>query len=349
MTKIQKHIEIVRSSIPALSSMSLKSATAILDVLKQHYQVVGITTVNSPRDLEKLIANRPDLVFMGMKYVPSLEVGKKTWISGQLTKHGITHTGSPERAIKYEQNKPFAKQCLMDAGFQTSPYLVVKDPETLVNTDISLRFPLFVKPTCLGAGQGVDEYSIVHNSSELYKKVVSIIETFHVDALIEEYLPGCEFSVAILKKRNDNTLLAMPIEMHPGADINGDHILSNALKAGELETPVSIVAEGALKEQLKALAIGVFTTIGARDYGRIDIKLDALGVPNFLEANLIPSIINNSGNFQKSTRMNMGITYEDMLLHIVNLAFDRVPKLSAEESSEAIAASLDHSSTMQTR
>ena len=340
MAKIQKHIEIVRSNTRGLSSMSIKSATAIAEVLAKHYESVRLTNIDAIDDLKMLVLRKPDLVFLGMKYVPSSLDGKKIWISGYLKDHDITHTGSAERAVKYEQNKPFAKQCLIEAGLSTSPYFVFKAGDILEEENIKLTFPLFVKPTCLGAGQGVDEHSIVYNFNELRTKVDSIINTFKVDALVEEYLPGREFSVAVLKQRESEDFMAMPIEMHPGADVNGDRILSNALKAGEIETPVSQLSEGVLKQKLTELAYGVFKTLGARDYGRIDIKLSTVGAPNFLEANLIPSIINNSGNFQKACLINNGISYEDMLLHIVGLAFDRVETVKTLDDTDGLAAIL---------
>src|SRR5882757_4540390 len=96
--KIQKHIEIIRSTITSLSSLSLESCDALYVVLKRHYAKVGVSTVNSLADLERLVAKQPDLVFMGMKYVPGDAVvsGRpvpETWVSSYLDYHGISYTG----------------------------------------------------------------------------------------------------------------------------------------------------------------------------------------------------------------------------------------------------------------
>lgn len=83
------------------------------------------------------------------------------------------------------------------------------------------------------------------------------------------------------------------------------------------------VADGNLRNSISVLALSVFRALGARDYGRIDIRLDANGVPNFLEANLIPSLIEKYGNFPKACMMNRGLGYEEMILKITDLAINR--------------------------
>lgn len=331
--KIQKHIEIVRSSTPALSSMSLKSSDALLKLLKAHYTTVNVSTVNTVLDLNALVLKNPDLVFVGMKYVPGLLPGNKVWIAGHLEKHGIAHTGSPKRAIQFEQNKPLAKQQVLDADVKTSPYVVVKKGRAIDAADIELRFPLFVKPANLGAGQGVDDNSVVHTLNELNAKTKSVHANHATDALVEEYLPGREFSVAVLKNEHSDDLMVMPLELIAGPNIHGDRVLSEELKSAPLETPTAPVADGKLRSMLIDLAANAFVALGARDYGRIDIRLDANGTPHFLEANLIPCLIRGSGNFPKACVMNIGMDYDAMILHIVRLGLTR----SAEKTADPIA------------
>jgi D-alanine-D-alanine ligase len=323
--KAQTHIEIVRSTIPSLSSMGQKSCDSLYALLKKHYTTVGVSIVNTPQDLASLAAKQPDLVFMGMKYVLDPFSGSKIWISSYLEQAGIPHTGSRRDAIELEQEKPLAKQCVLNAGVKTSPYVVVKKGEPARVTHAELVFPLFVKPSGLGAGKGVDEASVVHTAAELQAKVASLANEFGSDALVETYLSGREFSVAVLKRLESDELMTMPLELVAGADEHGDRILSHKLKSAPLETPVFPVTDAALRDKLMALAADAFTAIGGRDYGRIDIRLDAAGVPHFLEANLIPCIIEGSGNFPKACVMNINMGYEAMIMHIVQLALARGP------------------------
>lgn len=321
--KIQKSIEIVRSSFPTLSSMSQKSCDALYKVLKAHYATVGVSIVNDVADLDRLVAKQPDLVFMGMKYVPGLLPGTKVWISEYLDQHHIDHTGSPKNAIEFEQNKPLAKHRVAAAGVNTSPYMVIKKGDTLDITKSMLRFPMFVKPVDLGAGVGVDENSVVRNLDELNSKVASLAADYGANALVEEFLTGREYSVAVLKEEYSDDLVAMPLELVASPNAHGHRILSHELKSAPLETPVFPVTDLRVRAILIDLAIKAFTALGARDYGRIDIRMDEAGVPHFLEANLIPCLIRGSGNFPKACVMNIDMDYETMILHIVRLGLAR--------------------------
>jgi hypothetical protein len=93
---LHKRIEIVSSTEKGLSSMGRESREAIFRVLKKHYADVRITLINNVSDLEALVVRTPDLVFLGVKFIPKhVALGfhdeDKIWISEYLTRHGITH------------------------------------------------------------------------------------------------------------------------------------------------------------------------------------------------------------------------------------------------------------------
>ncbi len=321
MIKTNKHIEIVRSSQSGLSSLSLASSQMILAVLKRHYTTAGVTTVNNQADLQALVAKQPDLVFMGMKYLPG--PAGPIWLSSFLDQHDIPHTGSSQSAIQFELNKSLAKRRVLEAGLKTACFEVIKNHQS--PTDIGLSFPLFVKPTSLGGGEGIDEASVVNNLPQLAAKVAALQQRYSTDVLIEEYLPGREFSVAILKDKVSHEFMAMPLELVAPANSLGDCFLSQSIKSLDQETFLP-VAESAIRTQVTNLALEVFTALGARDYGRIDIRLDAKGEPHFLEANLIPSLLRDYGNFPKACWLNIGMDYQTMILHIVDLGLNRATR-----------------------
>lgn len=324
--KIQKHIEIVRSTITELTSLGIESCDAMQSLLIKHYASVGVSVVNSESDLELLVAKRPDLVFLGVKFIPSNADAagetSKIWISSFLSEKGITHTGSEQHAIAYESSKPLAKQRVSDAGIKTAPFVVVAADQTYAGADMTLQFPLFVKPASLGGGCGIDTDSVVHNAADLAQKVASIQTKHNADSLIEEYLTGREFSVSILYDEDSKALIAMPIELVAQEDSHGDRMLSKQVKSSNQET-VLAVTDPRLRSLVNDVAMRAFEALGARDYGRIDLRLDSAGTPHFLEANLIPSLIKGYGSFPKACMLNEGMGYEDMMLHIVRLGLSR--------------------------
>ena len=331
--KLNSHIEIVRSTRGNLSSLSSRSAVAILKVLQEYYATVGITIVNTKEDLDNLVLLSPDLVFLGMKYVPDdySTTNEKIWLQEYLHNEGISTTGSKSSAHRIELDKAQAKQCAVDAGLITSPFYVSNHNKSTNTTKSVLNFPMFVKPTNMGGGSGIDSFSVVHNDFQLDSKIASISSQHSADSLVEQFLPGREFSVAVLYEKTTGVLYTMPLEIIAPKNIDGDRVLSAEIKNADSETTLA-VDNGKLRDSITMLALNVFRALGARDYGRIDIRLDANGVPNFLEANLIPSLIEKYGNFPKACIMNRGLGFENMILKITELALSRTPEFSIKVS-----------------
>ncbi len=331
MKKLNKHIEIVCSATTYLSSMSQASRDAVLEVLSKHYAKVGITIVNNLSDLEALVATRPDLVFLGMKFVPTdqalgMEDPKKIWIAKYLDDYGIANTGSDHFAHELELNKPMAKQRVTQAGLKTAPSFVAAQSKLLRSEDVTLAYPVFIKPTNRGGGLGIDSDSVAHNYEQLKAKVNAIATNLGSDSLVEEYLPGREFSVAILKDELSGEFALMPLELIAPLDERGERLLSEAVKSSDTETAIRVTDE-AVKSKITSLAINAFYALGAREYGRVDIRLDKSGIPHFLEANLLPSLIRGYGNFPKACFLNGGLDFEPMILSIVRLALVRDVKV----------------------
>ncbi|MEO5627611.1 MAG: D-alanine--D-alanine ligase [Candidatus Saccharimonadales bacterium] len=328
MQKINKHIQIIRTTVPGLSSLSSASAEAIQAALAKHYRMVQITIVNDIKDLEQLVSCKPDLVFTGIKYLLG-RLGRKIWIADYLEEHNLLHTGSPKRAIQFEQSKQLAKRCVQAAGLKTAGFKVVREGQLPV--DFVLEFPVFVKPTSLGGGQGINPDSVVHSHRQLKRKLAEL----NCDALVESYLAGREFSVAILRNEGSHVLVAMPIELVAPLNHNGDRILGQAVKTADSEV-VSRVEDNFTRLLLCDFATRAFKALGGQDYGRIDIRMDSQGEPHFLEANLIPSLIEDYGSFPRACQLNQGIGYQQMILRIVSLGLngtDRIPLNFALSSS----------------
>lgn len=324
MEKINKHIEIVRSTRKGLSSLGAPSCAAIYSILSKHYSDVGITIINTLDDLDNLVELKPDLVFLGMKYVPddNDDNGDKIWLQEYLQENGIASTGSSSIAHRLELDKSLAKQCAVDAGLVTSPFYVARQNAIELENHVTLTFPLFVKPTDRGGGLGVDSYSVVHNISQLDTKIASISFNHNADSLIEQYLPGREFSVAILFDDKTGVIYTMPLEIVAPKNIDGDRVLSASVKTADTEETIPIT-DKKLSDSISILALSIFRAMGARDYGRIDIRLDDEGIPNFLEANLIPSLLDHYGNFPKACMMHRELGHEEMILKITELALNR--------------------------
>lgn len=327
MSKINKHIIIVRSNIPKLSSMGLLSADMILATLRQRYSHVSLLHVDSFSDLKYLVQKRPDLVLLGVKYVPvhdnSSKKDKKVWLADFLNDNGINFIGSPGSAVEASFNKHQAKQLVAAAGLPTAKFFLAKPGDFLHGDELPLPFPIFVKPPCEGGGRGIGADSVVHSYKEFNAKVCFIFDEFGTPALVEEYLSGREFSVALLASDN-LSIIAMPLELITDQNINGDRLLSGDVKASDNEKAIA-VDEPDLKQRLIDKAVQIFNILGARDYARIDIRMDYQGKLHFLEANLIPGIAdhNFTSYFNRACRLNCDMGYEAVIHGLVDIGLTR--------------------------
>jgi len=322
--KINKYIEIVGASNSRLNAMNKKSRINVLQALEQRYEKVEVTLVDTLEDLENLVAKKPDLVVLGMKLIllepeKGYDDSAKLWLPDYFSEHGINFTGSETEALRLENNKPGAKQHILDAGIKSAAYFIstIKNPIFAH----SLTFPLFIKPSNRGGSKGIDEHSVVYTQEDLVTKIEFIHSEYSSDALVEEFLSGREFSVAVMEDALTSDLVAMPIEILSPTDSNGNRYLSAAVKKADSET-VAAVSDHAVKRAVIDFAIDVFTSLGGRDYGRIDVRLNAAGVPCFIEANLIPGL-SNHGYLSRCLFINNQMSYDEMMFAIVDLGLKR--------------------------
>jgi len=304
--------------------MGHDSRLTIKAALSTRYTKVGITVVDDFAGLKQLVAKKPDLVILGMKFIllnasKGFDDSQKIWLPDYLEEHGIAVTGSDSKALSLEYDKHAAKQTVINAGLESPKYFVSR----IVAPDIqhSLHFPLFVKPSNRGDSKGVDDKSLIYSEQDLVSKIASIHADLNSDALIEEYLPGKEFSVGIVRQPYSDKLLALPVEIVIPINKQGDRFLSEAIKQADTEEVVA-VDDPELRERLNLLAIGVFNALGSRDYGRIDMRLDLSGDPSFIEANLMPGL-SNHGYLYKCFDLNGRIAYSDMITLITELGLER--------------------------
>lgn len=316
-------IEIVRTENQRFSSMGVESSLKMLEILKSKYENVGVTIVNNAADLDTLVQKKPDLVFLGLKKLPAhmdTEDSDYVWISEFLDDNNVSYTGSSQQATSLDYNKELAKAMVRTGGLATADSFTAKPGDYTYAADLPLPFPLFIKPLDIGAGKGVDAASVVRSYSEFQAKVSSIYDKYQSVSLVETYLPGREFSVAILDGHNGSEPLLMPIEIVTDENERGDRILGSRIKAEDNEVVVG-VDDPILRSRLRRLSHDIYSLLGARDYGRIDLRMDAHGSIHFLEANFMPGP--GTRYFAGACKINEDMEYEDVLESIVELGLAR--------------------------
>ncbi len=323
--KINKHIEIARTTNRKFSSMGAKACQRIVDGLSQRYDNVGVTIVNNLPDLDSLIARQPDLVFLGLKRLPYAgdlfdESIADVWLSEHLEQSGINYTGATVSAMKMDFNKERAKARVRLADLPTAHSFVAIPGQYPTVHDLPLPFPLFIKPLNGGGSKGIGIDSVVRNYAEFQAKVEAVYIINNSSSLVEQYLEGREFSVAIMDSHFPDSPLVMPIEIITTENSRGDRILGSTVKFDDNELVVTI-DDSATHTAVSTLAEDVYRTLGGRDLGRIDIRMDSEGKAHFLEANFMPAP--GTRYFAGAFEANEGTTYEEILFNLVHVALAR--------------------------
>ncbi|MDC3221574.1 D-alanine--D-alanine ligase [Gammaproteobacteria bacterium] len=292
----------------------------ILDILSNSYLKVIVTHILAKKDLIALVERKPDLVFSGIKYFSFINentcLHEVIWLNDYLDEHHIAYIGSNRRALENEYNKSSAKKIMQQANIKTANFFVTSPNEYNNEQLLPLPFPLFIKPVAGGDSIGIDQQSVVTDFAGFQKKVLSIYNNHNLSALVETYLTGKEYSVAILNNWMTNTITTMPIEIIPKSDHHKYPILDCDIKRNDSEQVVAVL-DLKMREKLSTLATNAFKVLNGRLFGRIDIKLDQEGVLHFIEANLMPGL--KKGYFYRACCLNQKMTYEDMILTITNI------------------------------
>lgn len=310
-TKTDRHIAVITTNADKLNETgfgSRQTSRIICDHIRERYGHVTFHEITDASALNLIIEKKPDLVVLCSKYVLDSDQSSRIWFSEFFDQHGVAYTGSDRFALEFDSNKSKAKTVLLNAGIATANFFLTYPNQYETEEQLPLSMPLFIKPLDAANGNGIDEHSIVNSFADYTKKVARLSALYSATCLVEEILPGREFTVAILAGTDAQPDLVMPIEIIPPVNDKGDRVLGFAEKCSN-EEEIRPVTEP-LFSAISALAVAAFTALGARDFGRIDIKLDQMGVPHFLEANLVPGMTPKTSYFPRS--FGLSITSENM-------------------------------------
>ncbi len=303
---------------------SVETAAGIARILSASWRESRLAVVNSGTDLAALASDRPDLVFSGINYVPRDDgagAHERLWVSQVMAGAGINFTGSERPVLELVLDKARTKEVLQRCGIPTARYFTATPGEYRCASELPVAPPLFVKPLCEGDGRGIGPDSIARSYEDYERKVQAICEEWGQPAIAETYLDGREFTVARLGGTDADPNL-MPLELVVEAVEDGGRILGFQAKKDNREL-VLAVPEGALRDELLSVSGRAFKALGNRDYGRIDLRMDAQGRLNVLEANFIPGLTDRYSYLPLACGMYSGMRYEETITEIARTAFTR--------------------------
>jgi D-alanine-D-alanine ligase len=279
-----------------------------------------------PAELMKFFRrNRVDMVF-------NIAEGKRgkfreSEVPAILDYLDIPYTGSSTFSLALALNKYLTKKILKAENIPTPEFQLFSTGSESLNPQ--LRFPLIVKPNCEGSAKGINKSNVVKNAKELYNKVKEVIDLYHQDALVEEFIEGRELTVGILENGKVTILPVMEIDFSNCRD-SGEFFYSWRMKEFQGNRELGLIPEffcparldKDIEERVKEVAFRTHRAVGCLDISRTDIRLDRFNTPYVLEINPLPGLDPKESNFPLMAYA-AGMNYEDLIEAILLSAHER--------------------------
>ncbi len=276
----------------------------------------------------KFTETKPDIVFNIAEGFNG--VSREAQIPAMLDMLEIPYTGSDPLTLTTCLDKARTKEVLSYYKVPNARFVIADSPAGISNLD--LKYPLIVKPVSEGSGKGIFSTSFVESKTDLTREVERITSEYGQSALIEEFLPGREFTVAVLGNGSDAEVLPVveinyrdfPDDFIPIYSYEAKWILDtkeNPLDVFHCPARISPELEMAIKENV----LKSYNILRCRDWSRIDVRLDDNGVPNIIEVNPLPGILpdpEENSCYPKAAR-TAGINYNDMINKVLFAAAKR--------------------------
>ena len=205
-------------------------------------------------------------------------------------------------------------------GVRTPKYFVADRGMNGLNYD-SMKFPLIVKPRHEGSSKGIFDDSVVSNRKELRDRIEKIIKTYQQSALVEEFISGMEFTVLVIGNGHPKALPSVQIEILGKVQLGNLTYTSRRLDNTDVDCICPAKISRVLEKKIGAVAIKAYQTVGCRDFGRVDIRVDSKGCPYVLEVNPLPSL--SPEDIFPPVAVASGMTYDELVVKIIDIALKR--------------------------
>jgi D-alanine-D-alanine ligase len=310
------------------------SAKAIAGALVECGHTVDILGVHGTdvyATLSRLGANKPDLLFNLCESMDG-EAANEPTFAGLLDLFRIPYTGADLIALALCLHKQRTKDVLVAHGVPTPPYRYLATPEDLADPSLdALAYPYFVKLVHEDASLGITEANVARDAAALRARARELMAEYHQGVLVEQYVAGREVNVTVFGWRDE--LRVLPIHEIDFSDMPSDRpkIVSYAAKwdpehvdyAGTTSVPLR-GASAEVVAEIERVARATYRALDLRDYGRVDLRVDAQGVAWVIDVNPNPDISLDAGCARAAAAA--GMSYPQMVGAIADIALRRISR-----------------------
>lgn len=292
-----------------------------IDAIEETLQSLGYRT-DRIGSLQKLVmrlaaGERWDLVFNIAEGMYGY--GREAAVPALLEAYRIPYTFSDPLVLSLTLHKGMTKRVIRDLGIPTPDFAIV---ETAADIEtIELDFPVFAKPVAEGTSKGVSDASLVTAHRDLLNVCRDLMLRYKQPVLVENYLPGREFTVGIVGTGEDvRAVGVMEVMLNEHAERD---VYSYTNKQQYEERVQYRLADDAMADRARETALAAWRGLGCRDGGRVDVRADASGNPNFLEVNPLAGLHPKHSDLPIMCTL-AGISYQALLDMITRSALKRL-------------------------
>ena len=239
-----------------------------------------------PRVLSDLM---PDLVFNVAEGLTGLN--REAQVPALCELLDIEFTGSDAACMAISLNKATAKRLVASEGIRTPAFLVLRSGDETLPSDFV--FPAIVKPIAEGSSKGILEKQVAETPDELRRITKALLARYRQPVLAEAFLPGREFTVAMLGEKDPRVLPIMEIVFTDRSERFPIYSFKSKFENVGVENKVPCDVSKDLYRELERVAKASFAALGCRDIARVDLRLDASGNVHFIECNPLPGMAPN--------------------------------------------------------
>ncbi|MBI4994580.1 ATP-grasp domain-containing protein [Candidatus Peregrinibacteria bacterium] len=294
-----------------------------INMISESIQSLGFEAVKigNSRDLLNKINNLDvDIVFNIAEGVTGRN--RESEVPVILEMMGMPFIGSDGLSLALGLDKVMAKKVFIAENIPTPRFFTIDDAKANLYQLENLNFPLIVKPQYEGSSKGMSESSKVDNIEQLRKQISYIVKTYKQPAIIEEFISGSEYTVAIIGNKNPEVFHPVQIEIEGELDL-GDKFYT--FERVSRDAPLRYICnenmDKTLKDKLMVLALKTYRAVDCRDFGRVDFRVDKKGNPYVLEINPLPAL--SSADVFMCLADYLKIPYKEMIRRILDAAFQR--------------------------
>jgi len=257
-------------------------------------------------------------------------VGREAQVPCLLDAFRIPYTFSDPLLLTVTLHKATTKRLLRDLDIPTADFMLVDSVDEL--DDVPLEFPLFVKPVAEGTSKGITADSRVCSRQELETACSGLIAKYRQAVLVEEFLPGREFTVGVIGTGAEAQVIGV-MEIFLGQEAE-PLVYSYVNKAQYEELVRYRLATDATALRAGELALAAWRGLGCRDAGRIDLRCDRNGQVSLIEINPLPGLHPVRSDLCILCQL-AGINYRELIERIMRSAMERTGK--ARQPARAVA------------